>query len=136
MKKNIVLLLLDSMCMEDIKFIKGNLKHFPAFKSFLSKKSTEYSNAYGASTPTEHVMPTLFTGELPLNGKTYEYGIKFFRKDFFNTLKKNGYNFFLLSNHSVMDKMMGYTEKYIKIKPKNSIEHQWNYFQEFTVGVI
>ena len=71
MKKNIVLLLLDSMCMEDIKFIKGNLKHFPAFKSFLSKKSPEYSNAYGASTPTEHVMPTLFTGELPLNGKTY-----------------------------------------------------------------
>ena len=129
MKKNIILLLLDSMCMEDLKFIKNNLKYFPGFKTFLSKKSMEFSNAYGASTPTEHVMPTLFTGELPLNKKTYEHGIKFFRKDFFNVIKKNNYNFFLLSNHSVMDKMMGYTNDIIKIKSKNSIEHQWNYFQ-------
>jgi len=129
MKKNIILLLLDSMCMEDIKFIKKNLRYFPAFKIFLSKNSIEFSNVYGASTPTEHVMPTLFTGELPLNGKTYEHGIKFFRKDFFFTLKKNNYDFFLLSNHSVMDKMMGYKENLIKIRAKNSIEHQWNYFQ-------
>ena len=129
MKKNIVLLLLDSMCVEDLKFIKKNLKHFPGFKFFLSKHSIEFSNAYGASTPTEHVMPTLFTGELPLNGKTYEHGIKFFRKDFFLTVKKNNYEFFLLSNHSVMDKMMGYSKNLIKIKTKNSIEHQWNYFQ-------
>jgi len=129
MKKNIILLLLDSMCLEDLKFIKKNLKYFPSFKLFLSKHSIEFTNAYSASTPTEHVMPTLFTGELPLSGKTYEYGIKFFRKDFFHTLKKNSYEFFLLSNHSVMDKMMGYTKNLIKIRSKNSIEHQWNYFQ-------
>ena len=129
MKKNIILLLLDSMCMEDLKFIKKNIKYFPGFKMFLFENSIEFSNAYGASTPTEHVMPTLFTGELPLNGKTYEQGIKLFRKDFFFTLKKNNYDFFLLSNHSVMDKMMGYTKNLIKIRTKNSIEHQWNYFQ-------
>ena len=76
------------MCMEDIKFIKKNLRYFPAFKIFLSKNSIEFSNVYGASTPTEHVMPTLFTGELPLNGKTYEHGIKIFRKRLFFYSKK------------------------------------------------
>ena len=40
MKKNIILLLLDSMCMEDLKFIKNNLNYFPGFKTFRTKRFT------------------------------------------------------------------------------------------------
>ncbi len=129
MRKNIILLLIDSMSEEDLKFIKKNLSFFPGFKYFLSNSSIEFSNSYGASTPTEPTMPTLFTGELPLNKKTYEFGIKNFRKDFFKILKQNKIEFFLMSNSPVMSKMMGYSENLIKIAMKDSIEHQWKYFQ-------
>ena len=129
MKKNIIFLLIDSMSDEDLKFIKKNLNYFPGFRYFMSNNSIEFPNSYGASTPTEPTMPTLFTGEFPLNKKTYEYGIKNFRKDFFMTLKNNKFEFFLINNHCVMSKMMGYSKNLIKILIKNSIEHQWKYFQ-------
>ena len=59
----------------------------------MSNNSIEFPNSYGVSTPTEPTMPTLFTGELPLNKKTYEYGIKFLKR-FFMTLKNNKFEFF------------------------------------------
>ena len=88
MKKNIIYLLIDSMCEEDLIFIKKNIKKFPGFKYFLSNNSIEFQNTYSVSIPTEPTVPTIFTGELPLNKKTYEFGIKYFRKDFFLALKK------------------------------------------------
>ena len=129
MKKNIILLLLDSMCEEDLKFIEKNKINFPGFSKFLGQNSIKYDNAFSVSSPTEPVMPTLFTGELPLNKKTYEFGIKNFRKDFFYTIKKNNYDFFILSNHSIISKMMGFTNKIVKLKLYCSIEHAWKYFQ-------
>jgi len=130
MKKNIIFLLIDSMCEADYKFIKKNIKHFKGFGYFINSKKTQtFSNVYGSSTPTEPTMPSLFTGQSPLDKKTFEYGIKFFRKDFFNVLKHNNYDFNILTNHAVMSKMMGYTSNLVKIKIFNSIEHQWKYFQ-------
>ena len=130
MKKNIIFILIDSMCEEDLIFINNNIDNFEGFKKIInSNKSQIFSNAYAVSTPTEPTMPSLFTGQLPLDKKTYEYGIKYFRKDFFKVIKDNNYDFKVLSNHSVISKMMGYTNNLVNIKLFNSIEHQWKYFQ-------
>lgn len=129
MKKNIIYLLIDSMCEEDLIFIKKNIKKFPGFKYFLSNNSIEFQNTYSVSIPTEPTVPTIFTGELPLNKKTYEFGIKYFRKDFFLALKKNRYDFLILSNAAIISEMMGYTKNLVKIKLLSSVEHTWMYFR-------
>lgn len=117
------------MGIEDVKFIKRNIKYFPGFKNFLSKQSIEYLNAYSSSTPTEFVMPSLFTGELPLDKKTYEFGIKYFRKDYIKNAINNRYEIKVLSNTAVISEMMGYKANLFNIDFFNSIQHCWRYFK-------
>ena len=136
MKKNIILLLVDGIGEEDIKFIKKNLRYFSGFKKFLSKNSIEYFNTYATATPTEPVMPTLFTGELPLNKKTYEFGIKNFRKDYLLDLKKNEFELKILSSTGVISDMMGYSNDLVNIDFYQSVQHSWKYFKTYCMHYL
>ena len=72
MKKKILFFLIDSFSKKDFLFIQENIDLFPTFKSLLKKDI--FKNLFSVS-KTEFTLPSIFSSSLPLDGKTYEYGI-------------------------------------------------------------
>jgi arylsulfatase A-like enzyme len=126
-KKNIIMLLIDSMSQEDLNYIKLSKDKFPGF-NYLVRDSIEFKNTYSVSSPTEAVLPSIFTSTLPLQNKTYEYGINHRNKDLIDIIEKNNYRLNLFSNVPVMSSLYGYNYNNTNLKYYFSINAVWKHF--------
>lgn len=106
MKKNCILLLLDSITYDAISCEKISEKLFPNLyflaKKFKMRKCISNSNC------TQFVLPSLFSMTLPLDEGGYDYGIKNRKLSFMEILKNEGFQTIIYSNCNQMGADNGY----------------------------
>ena len=106
MKKNCILILLDSITFDTLNDSKISKKLFPNLdylaQKYKFKKCVSHSNC------TQFVLPSLFSMTMPLDEGGYDYGVKHRNTTFMEILKKEGFKTLIFSNCNQMGADNGY----------------------------
>ena len=106
MKKNCILILLDSITLDTLNNEKTAKMLFPNLSSLVQK--FKLKKCVSNSNCTQFVLPSLFSMTMPLDEGGYDYGIKYRKISFMEILKKEGFKTMIFSNCNQMGADNGY----------------------------
>lgn len=106
MKKNCILIVLDSITLDTLNSEKVAKKLFPNLNSLAQK--FKFKKCISNSNCTQFVLPSLFSMSMPLDEGGYDYGIKYRDISFMEILKKEGFQTMIFSNCNQMGADNGY----------------------------
>ena len=116
------------MSYRDLSLIKSNKELFPNLIKIIHK-GENFSNFYSNSSPTESVMPSIFSSSLPLSYGTYQNGIINRPTPAIDKFIKKNYQINIFSNTGILSEMYGYDKKF-NLYNFFSIEHIYRHFQK------
>ena len=75
MKNNLIFLHVDSLTQKDFEFMLSHPEYFQGVNKF-KKNALIIEKMFGTGPTTEMVIPSIFSGELPLSKGGYEKGLE------------------------------------------------------------